>query len=175
MAETCLHRIGRDLESIHVTDKLEYKRPDMTDPGDPHRFVGETIDAGGSPFSKLRFTAFAHLPFGNKPAGGIAEIIYYVQMAEDGTFLLRRSDHLFPYPVFEQRSTDPILCRQVRSFVLRFYDEEGEASDRWDSDRDTSKYATPRSVGIELAFGDAAAPYFFKTRVMLPVYRGKTG
>ena len=175
MAENCLHRMLFDLQSIYVTDKIEYKPPDMSDPGDPHRFVGDSSASGGNTFSKLRFTALAHLPFGNRPAVGIAEIIYYVQPADDDTFVLRRSDKLSPYPAFEEKSTDPILCRRVRSFVIRFYDEEGEVSDRWNSDQDEFKYSTPRSVGIELEFGNAPNPYVFETQVMLPVYRTKTG
>jgi general secretion pathway protein J len=173
MAENCLHRILLDLQSVYVTEKIAYKPPDMNGPGDPHRFVGDSNADGGNIFSKLRFTAFAHLPFGNKLSGGIAEIIYYVQPADNDTYVLRRSDKLFPYPAFEEKSTDPVLCRRVRSFVIRLYDEEGEPSDSWDSDQDEFKYSTPRSVGIELEFGDASHPYVFETRVALPVYRVK--
>ena len=80
---------------------------------------------------------------------------------------------MFPYPEFEESGTDPVLCRKVRSLSFTYYDSELEEHDSWDSEGPDVDRSTPIAVGIRLSFGDENAPFFFETKVALPVYREK--
>ena len=67
MAKNCLNRMIFDLESIHVSLYPKYAPPDLDDPPDPYRVVGETIYIKTTEFPKLRFTSFSHLSLDGKP------------------------------------------------------------------------------------------------------------
>lgn len=174
MAQGCLARIMDDLHSIYVSLPPRYKKPDIDDPPDPYRVTGETDHTGGTGFSRLRFTSLAHLPFNDSLEEGVAQIIYYVQEMDDDQYVLKRSDTLFPYEEFEEKDSDPILCENLQSFEVIYYDEENGDETTWDSDSKHYDYATPRAIELRLSMGDQEAPMAFKTRVRLPMYREKT-
>ncbi len=175
MAKICLNRMNADLESIHVT--LEYTPPDFNEEADDFRLEGETTDVDGSNFSKLRFTSFAHLDFGQTKKQGIAEIVYYVTSTQDRGYVLRRADNLPPFSEFEEKTSDPILCENVKSFVLTYFDESGDRQDDWDSESSEVEYATPNAIGIKLEVGDEgdegdeSGSSTFETMVTIPVFR----
>jgi general secretion pathway protein J len=173
MGKNCLDRMIIDLTAVHVTRPPTYRVPDIDDPPEPYRFTGDSSQAGDETFGRLRFTALSHLPFENRLVDGIAEISYYVQETEEETYVLKRQDNLEPYPSFEEKYTDPILCRNIRSFTFTYFDAEGEAFENWDSEDEAYDRATPVAVKIALTFGDENRQLVFETTVSLPVFREK--
>ena len=173
MAKSCFNRMIFDLESIHVSLPPEYTPPDFDDPPDPYRIVGDTFSVESTGFPRLRITSLAHVSFGCKTENGIAEIVYYVQAADNGNFVLRRADSLYPYQPFEEKAGDPVLCEDVKSLTFKYYDQKGIEYDLWDSDAEDFGYATPRAIGIKLELGNDSGSRLFETMVSLPVYRKK--
>ena len=173
MAKNCLSRMTLDLEALYVRQPPLYKKPEFDDPPDPYRIVGSTTDAGGTSFAAIRFTSSAHIPFGKNKGDGIAEIVYYVQAKNDGQMVLKRADHLYPFPEFEEKGGDPVLCNNLKSLVFKYFDAEGSEVDEWDSDSDEYGYATPAAVSILLEIGSETTSYDFETTVRLAVHRQK--
>jgi len=173
MGKNCLDRMIIDLTAVHVTRPPAYRVPDIDDPPDPYRFSGDSSQAGDETFGRLRFTSLSHLSFEKRITDGIAEISYYVQETEEQTYVLKRQDNLEPYPSFEEKHTDPILCRNVRSLSFAYFDAEGEEFESWDSESEEFDRATPVAVKIRISFGDENRPLIFETTVSLPVYREK--
>lgn len=173
MAKNCLNRMIVDLESAYVTLYPKYTPPDVDDPPDPYRMVGDSMVIKTEEFPKLRFTSLAHLSFDGKIENGIAEIIYYVQDTQERGFVLRRADNLYPYQPFEEKTSDPILCEGVKSLAFKYYGPDGEAYDFWDSDAKDWGYATPKRIGIKLELDNNSDSLLFETMATLPVYRKK--
>jgi general secretion pathway protein J len=173
MAKNCLNRMTRDLDALFVTQPPLYKKREFDDPSDPYRIVGGNSDVSGTGFANLRFASYAHIPLDDNKRGGIAEIVYYVQAKNDGRLVLKRADHLYPFPPFEENNGDPVLCQDVKSLAFKYYNDEGEVSEDWDSDSDQYGYATPTAVGIQLEIGTESRSYTFETTVRLAVYRKK--
>ena len=174
MAKNCLTRMSLDLESVYIAQRPFYRTPEMDSEPDPYRLVSGTTDAGGTSFASLRFTSRAHVGFEERPQKGIAEIVYYVTAADEGRSVLRRSDHLYPYPEFEERPGDPVLCKDVKSLAFKYINDEGSVLDSWNSESDEFGYATPQAVAIQLEIGDEKASTIFETAVKLPIDREKT-
>ena len=173
MAKNCLNRMSLDLGALYVTQPPFYKKPEFDDPPDPYHIMGATADVGGTSFANLRFTSSAHIPLDKNSRGGIAEIVYYVQAKTDGQLVLKRADHLYPYPPFEEKGSDPVLSRHVKSLAFKYYDAEGEEFETWNSDTDDYDHATPTAIGIELEIGNESESYTFETTVRLAVHRKK--
>lgn len=173
MANDCLNRITLDLASIHLALPPRYAQPGFDDPADKFRLKGENVDIGSKTFASLRFASLAHIPLNRSVRQGIAIIIYYVAKDREDRFILKRSDELYPYPDFEEKEDDPILCEYLKSFELVYFDDEDNATDYWDSESDEFKYATPVSIGIKLELGDQSFSRIFETRVTMPVIREK--
>ena len=172
MAHTCMKRIVLDLTSIHISQRPLYKPPEFDQPPDPYRLVASAEDIGGTGFAQnLRFASLAHLPLGKEDRGGIAEIIYYLQATDDGHLQLKRADHPYPYPVFEHKGSDPILCNYVKSLSFNFFDKEGLEHSDWDSDSDEFGYATPTAIAVKLELANKAETHTFETLVPLPLFR----
>jgi general secretion pathway protein J len=174
MGAAALDRMSTDLKAIHVMPYPRYKPPQLLDDEpDIYRVEGKTSNVGGHTFAWLRFTSMAHLPLNHDADEGVAEIVYYVQETPGNDYIIRRADHLYPYPEFEERETDPELCEQVRDFTLTFFDADGTEYEEWDSESDDMEYGTPRAIKVKLALGDETAPDVFTTEIALPVYRYK--
>ena len=164
MAQACLIRMVQDLESLHMQLSTLYTRPEVNDPPSDDRIAAERAD-------RLRFTSLAHVPLDRSRREGVAEIRYYVHTVDGSKPVLRRSDTLYPYPPFEERDTDPILCEDIKKLAFTYFDESGEAYDTWDSDSPDFKYAGPVAIGIALEIGDEQSSARFETRVALPMAR----
>ena len=173
MAQNCLNRMIDDLESIHVTLPPGYSAPVLGEPADLYRIVGGISEIQGASFPRLRFTSLAHISLGGKTDKGIAEIVYYVQASGDGNYVLKRADNLYPYKPFEEKAGDPVLCTDVKSLTIKYYDQDGTAYDSWDSDDEDLGYSTPRAIDINLELAEKSNSLWFKTMVKLPVYREK--
>lgn len=173
MAKNSLNRMTLDLNALYVTQPPFYKKPEFDDPPDDYRILGTITEVSGTGFAFLRFTSRAHIPLYGSSRGGIAEIIYYVQARADGQLVLKRADHLYPYPPFEENGSDPVLCLYVKSLAFKYYDAEGEESEEWDSDATDYDHATPTAIGIQLEIGNDSKSYTFETTVRLAVQRNK--
>jgi general secretion pathway protein J len=173
MADNCLKRIGMDLKSLHVMQQPAYQVPDThSNNSDLYRIEGKTESFGGGSFARMRFTSLAHLPMGGRHREGIAEIVYYIQEVGSGNYVLRRADRLYPYPeTFEPTERDPVLCEQVLSFKLIYFDKEGREHEAWDSEADNYEYSTPKTIAIHLKVGNSEFSYDFATEIMLPMHR----
>lgn len=171
MAKNCLKRMTIDLESIYVTLYPKYAPPDVDDPPDPHRLIGDSLFIKAEEFPKLRFTSLAHLSLDGNMENGVAEIVYYVQDTQERGFVLRRADNLYPYQPFEEKISDPILCEGIKSLAFTYYDIEGEAHDFWDSEAEHWGYATPKRIGIKLELDNKSDSLLFETMVALPACR----
>jgi len=173
MAKNCLNRMTLDLGALYITQPPLYRPPKFDDPPDPYRIEGSNSEIGGTSFAMIRFTSNAHIPLNQSVKHGIAEIVYYVQGKDDGQQVLRRGDHLYPYPPFEENSGDPVLTEHVKSLAFKYYDSEGSEYEEWDSDSKEYSYATPTAIGIELEIGDESVSYNFETTVRFAVNREK--
>jgi len=173
MAKNCLNRMTLDLAALYVRQPPLYKKPEFDDPPDPYRLVGSTTDVGGTSFAAIRFTSSAHIPLEKSKRNGIAEIIYYVQAKNNGQIVLKRADHLYPYPEFEEKGGDPVLCNNLKSLAFKYFDADGSEFDEWDSDSNEYGYAIPTAVSIQLEIGNETTSYDFETTVRLAVHRQK--
>ena len=173
MAKNSLSRMTLDLEALYVSERPLYKPPEFDDPPDSYRIVGSNTEIGGTSFANIRFTSRAHIPLNKSKSNGIAEIVYYVQAKNDGRIVLKRADHLYPYPPFEEQGGDPILCEYVKSLAFKYYDSEGTESEEWNSDSEEYGHATPTAIGIQLEIGNESTSYTFETTVRLVVHRKK--
>jgi len=172
MADNCLKRISIDLKSLHVMQQPIYQMPGTDSKPDIFRLEGKNEGFGGNDFSHLRFTSLAHLSMSRIQSEGIAEIVYYVQEMANNSYVLRRADKLYPYPeTFEPKETDPILCEQVRSFKLVYFDKEGREHEEWDSEDDNYEFSTPKTIAVHLKLGDSENTYDFSTEIAMPMHR----
>ncbi len=170
-ARTCMERMATDLEALYVFQYPRYTKPEFNDPEDPYRLVGDATDVAGISFGRLQFASLAHLSFNRNPRQGVCRIVYYAHQRSDDSLVLRRADHLYPFPDFEESEDDPILCDNLLALEFGYIGDEDEVSDRWDSESADTDYATPRSVEIRLTVGTPSRPREFTTRIPLHVYR----
>jgi prepilin-type N-terminal cleavage/methylation domain-containing protein len=175
MGRNCLTRMTRDLENVFILERPLYKTPAMDSPLDPYRLQGSVDNLGGTRLAKLRFTSRAHVPLDRSTTGGIAEVVYYVQPVAGGSLRLKRADNLYPYPKFEERGVDPVLCENVKSLAFEYVDAEGKVFETWDSESSQFGYAIPVMVAVKLEIGDGDEGYGFQTTVALPIVRPKSG
>jgi len=128
-------------------------------------------------FYSLSFWSASHLAFGeNEGEGRPAAISYYVQEDEGGdSFSLWRSDLSGAKPSpGKNQSGGFVICKNIDSWSLRFYDSTGTELESWDSSSPSSDQQgkSPRAVKIELSLvnlNDKEKPYKFMTKVFLPV------
>jgi general secretion pathway protein J len=175
MGKNCLNRITTDLENIVIAERPFYKPPKTDAPPDPYRLQGTIESIGGTRIAKLRLASRAHVPLGGSPREGVAEIVYYVQAGPDGSWQLKRADHLYPYPRFEERGSDPVLCENVKSLAFLYYAEDGADSETWDSESEKFANATPGMVAVRLEIAAGDDVFLFQTAVRIPLVRRKQG
>jgi general secretion pathway protein J len=164
MARTSLDRMIKDLSSLHTSSGNFDLRAEK-----------QTLDKRD--FYSLSFWSASHLVFGeNEGAGRPAEISYYVQEDEGGgSFSLWRSDLSGAKPTPGKNPGGGfMICQNVDSFSLKFYDSAGNELESWDSSSSSSDQQgkSPRAVKIELSlvnFNDKEKPYKFMTKIFLPV------
>jgi general secretion pathway protein J len=164
MARTAMDRMIKDLSSLQLSSGSFDLR-------------AEKKTLSKREFYYLSFWSASHLAFGeNEGAGRPATISYYV--AEDegqDSFSLWRSDLSGAKPSKEKNiSSGFVVCQNVDSWRLRFYDSTGRELESWDSSSSSAdqKGKAPVAVKIELAMvnlNDKEKPYKFMTKVFLPV------
>ena len=167
-ARSCLDRMARDLRSVYVAMPPAYETPGFDADPDPYRFV-----AGGTGQDvRMRFVSFSHVPLDRGLTAEAGRIVYYLYTPEgSGTRVLMRNDRVLQYDADMEEGRDPIVCEEIASLDLLFYDGNGREHDRWDSDSSEFDYATPRAVRIRLVLDADGRRYPFETVVGLPVCR----
>jgi len=172
MTGSCLNRVSIDLSGITIAQPPEYAKPEFDSPPDPYRVVGDQSELSGAEFPRLRLTSRSHVPLDGSAHESVAEIVYYVSEDEENGYQLRRSDRLYPYTPPEEQAGDPVLCEKLKSLVFTYFDKEGTAYDTWNSESESTAYATPKAINIMLEVGEEESmSKVFETMVMLPVVR----
>ena len=166
-----LKRMQTDIKSIYISLPPFYRTPNANDPPDDHRVVGDLVFINGQNYGRLRFTSFEHLPMEGSHRMGIAEIIFYVHKTERDGLVLRRADHLQPYPEFSVSDRDPALAKNLHSLEFSYYDHEGNTYDKWDSELEAFDFATPRLIEIKIGLGEDPNPKSMQIKVAPPVFR----
>jgi prepilin-type N-terminal cleavage/methylation domain-containing protein len=165
MARTSMDRMIKDLSSLQMSSGTFDLR-------------AEKKTLSNHNFYSLSFWSASHLVFGeNGGTGRPAAISYYVQEDEGGgSFSLWRSDLSGAKPSpGKNQSGGFVICQNIDSLNLRFYDSTGNELESWDSSSSSSsdqQGKSPRAVKIELSLvnlNDKEKPYKFMTKVFLPV------
>ena len=163
MARTSMDRMIKDLSSLQTSSGAFDLR-------------AEKRTLSKREFYSLSFWSASHLAFGENEGEGLpAAISYYIQEDEGGnSFSLWRSDLSDSKPVKEKNiSGGFLICQNIDSLNLRFYDSTGNELESWDSSSLTvQKEKAPVAVKIELALvnlNDKEKPFRFMTKVFLPV------
>jgi prepilin-type N-terminal cleavage/methylation domain-containing protein len=164
-ARTAMDRMIKDLSSL------------QTSAGD-FDFHAEKKMFRNRQFYSLTFWAASHLALGEGEGDGAPAVIsYFVQKdeAQEG-FSLYRADVPGAKPSPGKNiSGGYVICRNIDSFNLKFYDYSDNEVESWDTTsayEDEQQGKAPVSVKIELALVNAnnrEAPYKFMTKVFLPV------
>jgi general secretion pathway protein J len=161
-ARVAMDRIIRDLSSLQPS-------------GGAFKLQAEKQMATNHEFFSLFFSAAAHLAFSEKEIDSAnAQIGYFVEENTNGGYSLRRSD-LLNYQATKEKSKNSsyLLCPNIDSLILKFYDVNGKEFDSWDSVSVSSeqKNKTPAAIRIELSVANLKnkeAPYKFMTTIFLP-------
>ena len=163
MARTSMERMIKDLSSLQASSGS-------------FDFRAEKKTLSKREFYSLSLWSASHVVFGeNEGAGRPAAISYTVQEDEGGgSFSLWRSDVSGAKPSPGKNIGGGfVICKNVDSWSLRFYDSKGEELESWDSSSSAEqKGKVPAAVKIELALvnlNDPEKPYKFMTKVFLPV------
>jgi prepilin-type N-terminal cleavage/methylation domain-containing protein len=163
MARTSMDRITKDLSSLQPsagTFDLRVEKNKFND----------------REFHSISFWSASHLDFGGNEEGRPAAISYYGKENEDGkSFSLWRADVFASKPDNTKITGGGfIICKNLDTFRLTFYDSAGGETDLWDSSstggNQTGK--APAAIQIELFLvnlNDQEKPYKFMTKVFLPV------
>jgi prepilin-type N-terminal cleavage/methylation domain-containing protein len=163
MARISMERMIKDLSSLQASSGS-------------FDFRAEKKTLSKREFYSLSFWSASHLVFGeNEGPGRPAAISYYVQEDEGGgSFSLWRSDISGAKPSPGKNTGGGfVICKNIDSWSLRFYDSKGQELESWDSSSlAEQKGNVPAAVKIELALvnlNDPEKPYKFMTKVFLPV------
>ncbi len=167
MARTALDRILDDLESANIPDDSESSA-----------FLGEDDFYGDRAKDTLNFTSRAHVSFGSsRNHSGNAKIGYYVQkkdeeVDEQELFTLYRSDVLEAREWPEKETGGLLLCENLRSIDITYYDDEGNRHEYWNSQDERFKNRLPSMVSVVIEFYNKAnpeEPLRFATAAAIPL------
>jgi len=169
MARTSMDRMIKDLSSLQASSGSFYLQT-------------EKNKLSKHEFHSIYFWSASHLVFDeNEEEGRPASIGYYVLENEDHeSFSLWRTDVSGAKPdKGKDQDGGFIICKNIDTFRLTFYDSESRETDSWDSSASTggdSTGKTPAAVKIELFLvnaNDQEKPYKFMTKIFLPVNKSK--
>lgn len=163
MARVAMDRLIKDLTSLQPSEGSFY-------------FSAEKKKLGAREFSHLSLWATGHLAFSEtETAGRPAMITYYAAEQKDPQgFSLFRTDVFGAKPRADDKSAPGfVICKNVDTFRLTFYDEAGVETDFWNASGTAgdSKRSLPAAVKIELFLvnpQDSKNPFKFMTKVFLP-------
>lgn len=102
---------------------------------------------------------------------GVARIIYYVRPSLEDGFELCRSDTLNRFDDTDGSDCDPVICRNITKFKITYMDIKGDEHSEWDSDSNSSGYATPVSLSIDMEFRVMDSLRTLSTHISMPLFR----
>lgn len=166
-ARVVLERLNEDLSSV-------IKGPE----GSLH---GKRTDFSGKRGDSLSFISESHLILHQTDSSGGPALVEYHIEKDDNTGLLNlyRSEQLLlpGVEINEEEAKKYLICRDLQELRLRYFDQDGNESDEWQSDNGISPGeeaetdpSLPSLVAIELTFaeaGDSDTGTLFKTAVAL--------
>jgi general secretion pathway protein J len=162
MARASMDRLIRDLSSLQKSSGAFDLR-------------AEKKKSGSREFHSISFWSASHLAFGeNESEERPAAISYYVQENDDRkSFSLLRSDVSRAKPEETKMLAGFVICKNIDTFRLTFYDAAGTESDSWSASAvpGQEKGKAPAQIKIELSLvnpADSEKPYRFMTKVFLP-------
>lgn len=169
-AETALSRIIEDLTNFYCEKRPLFKESDEFDFKSKYFFIAENEFNGKTDSTRLMFTSYSHLGFGNDKKDTPALIFYYLK-----NNILYRGDFTYPYPeeIEEMEKLSFPLCENVSKFKLFFYDEDEKEDETWNSDEEAFYYATPFYIKLQLGLNSGEETEFFETKIKPPVFREK--
>ncbi|HOP46112.1 MAG TPA: type II secretion system protein GspJ [Desulfobacteraceae bacterium] len=173
MARIALERIQDDLESAIIFDEDE-NLPYKVDLDSWNQFAGEDSESQGRCMDSIRFISRSHLILDQwSRKYGIARIAYSIRENEVGEgFILYRSDTPEIDKSFSEEDKGLVLCEDVFSFNLTYYDSDGNPYDSWDSNGEAIKGKLPAMVLISLDIFNRfspESPIKFISGVVLPM------
>ena len=177
MARIVMERVKEDLESAFIS-KREKDEESEEDALQPTRFVGETKEIKGRDADTLRFLSRAHLVFDEDTENsGLAEIIYFVnEKDEENGFAIYRSDTPELEDAVGKETGGLMLCDDLFSVDISYYDADGEKYDSWDSSKREFEERLPTIVSISLKFLNKKSDegnLKFMTKIALPMARNE--
>ena len=174
MARIALDRIQQDLECSIILPKNEQISEQEPEENLIDVFSGKNEEITDRDADTVSFLSTTHLSLSDTRAySGLARISFYVEEIEDEDgFVLYRSDTPEREQPPEKKSEGVVLCKNIHSFNLIYYDADGDEFENWDSSGGEAKNRLPARVSIRLAFLDISnpeTPYQFETGVALPL------
>jgi type II secretory pathway pseudopilin PulG len=173
-ATALLDRVGADLAAAVLAVKPEGRDPLQH----PWLFLAEA--RGGTGADRLKFVTAGRPPMASAShASDLAQVALLTAPAPDGSLELLRWSHPHLPDALDRslpRADDPgvlLLAEGLERFGVRFLDEAGEWSDRWDSTALARSSQLPLAVEIEVSWAPQApgeepiGPY--TRRVVLPL------
>jgi general secretion pathway protein J len=158
-ARTCLGRMATDLSALYVlTTPAMPSRRSMT------RKIPIAWWEMRPTWPAAASAACSSHPWHTCPSTGIhgrasGRIVYYADQLPDDSLVLRRADHLYPFPEFRgERGRSHPVRRHAGSWNSYTWMPTVRPSDRWDSESADNDYATPRAVEIRLTMGAGIRP-----------------
>ncbi|MEA1969662.1 MAG: type II secretion system protein [Thermodesulfobacteriota bacterium] len=165
-----LKRVVKDIESLYISMPPRYKKAEFDSVPDPFRFFCDEININGILFSRLRFASNEHIPLNGRDETGAAQIIYYVRSDGKDGFDLCRSDSLRPFTDMQNLICDPVVCRGIAGFEVKFFNKDKNEYSYWDSESDEFKYTVPCSLNIRIVL-KREKNIVVETGLTLPVQR----
>lgn len=177
MARIVMTRIVGDLESAYIYIAPENRSADTPDTLSAF-FKGEESTHLSRSADTLSFSSKAHLDFKEDSGNtGRANITYYFKEHNNNeALILYRSDTPDFEMTVQEEEKGMVLCEDLYSVDFKFFDEDGETYETWDSTSDTFKNRLPVMVSIKLEFinrADKESPFKFMTAVALHLATGK--
>jgi general secretion pathway protein J len=163
MARTTVDRMIHDLSSLQLI-------------GGAFELRSEKEKWGGGEITSLYFWSAAHLAFNENEVDGTPALIgYFPQEDAAGEGVsLRRSDVPANRIVKTQGAQGGfVICQNVESLEMKFYDVKGKEYDAWDSSSSVQEQnkKIPSAILIELSLvnkNNKEKPYKFMTKIFLP-------
>lgn len=178
MARIALDRMREDLECSIL---LEIKEMPGEEGGSrTMEFIGKNEVIDDRDADTLTFLSTKHISLDKEDEySGLTRIAFYIKKNEDEEgFCLYRSDTPELENAPEDKTGGVILCDNLFSVNLTYYNTEGDDYDQWDSSEEESKDKLPAMVTIQLQFMNEAypeEPLKFATAVALPMAKDKYG
>jgi len=171
MAWIALERIQEDLESgflLKIDGNFQNGEDDID-----RSFLGENEMIYDRDADMLSFFSTKQLSRENEDKkSGLSRISFYVkENDENKMFVLYRSDISERDAPSDEKTGGAILCENLDSVNLIYYNSEGDEFENWDSSKEEFNGKLPAMVVIRLKFLIESAsenPLIFETGVLLP-------